>query len=84
MTRDGAWAARAQVSVSLLADNAGTHPYFAQPPPKSTGRDLFNRAWLDSRAGAHFATARPVDVQATLAELTARSCAESAAAPWAA
>ena len=23
-----------------------TEPYFAAPPPKSTGRDLFNEAWL--------------------------------------
>jgi anhydro-N-acetylmuramic acid kinase len=46
-------------------------PYFAERPPKSTGRDLFNDAWLD-RFVAGF-SGRPQDMQATLAELTAQS-----------
>ena len=53
-------------------------PYFALPPPKSTGRDLFHAAWLEARlqaAGA--AAARVEDVMATLAELTATSVAEA-------
>ncbi|MCA0240345.1 MAG: anhydro-N-acetylmuramic acid kinase [Proteobacteria bacterium] len=53
-------------------------PYFALPPPKSTGRDLFHAAWLDARlqaAGA--AAARVEDVMATLAELTATSVADA-------
>jgi anhydro-N-acetylmuramic acid kinase len=50
-------------------------PYFALPPPKSTGRDLFNADWLD-RLLADSPGARPAqDVQATLAELTAGSVA---------
>jgi len=49
-------------------------PYFSKAPPKSTGRDLFSRAWLQGHLSA-FAAAAPVDVQATLAELTARACA---------
>jgi anhydro-N-acetylmuramic acid kinase len=46
-------------------------PYFALSPPKSTGRELFNLAWLDERL--EFASNRlPFEnVQATLAELTA-------------
>lgn len=49
----------------LLAD-----PYFRRRPPKSTGRDHFNLPWL-----RRFGLARHgiEDVQATLAELTARS-----------
>lgn len=71
---EGRWAAGGQVLPRLL-DAMLAEPYFAQVPPKSTGRDLFNRPWLDAhleRAGR----AEPVDVQATLAELTARACAQ--------
>ncbi|MGA3159552.1 MAG: anhydro-N-acetylmuramic acid kinase [Steroidobacteraceae bacterium] len=45
----------------------------AVPAPKSTGRELFNLAWLESAlAGSE---RRAADVQATLAELTAHSIA---------
>ena len=69
----GAWAACGAVQPGLLK-HLLAHPYFAQTPPKSTGRDLFNRAWLDAALGSHSALT-PVDVQTTLAELTAQSCA---------
>jgi anhydro-N-acetylmuramic acid kinase len=71
----GSWAASGRVIEPLLAAFRAD-PYFALPPPKSTGRDLFNAAWLEGRlaaAGAQQAAA--VDVQATLAELTVRACA---------
>jgi anhydro-N-acetylmuramic acid kinase len=48
----------------LLAD-----PYFALPPPKSTGREYFNLDWLNQCA--NIADYSPVDVQRTLAEFTA-------------
>ena len=65
--RDGAWAASGQVIESLLAAFLA-EPYFAARPPKSTGREEFNRDWLARFAPeAHEAA----DVQATLAELTA-------------
>ena len=69
----GAWAASGQVHEPLLQALLA-EAYFALPPPKSTGRDLFNARWLSRRlAGlAHLAAA---DVQATLAELTASACA---------
>lgn len=69
----GAWAASGTIQPGLLA-HLLAHPYFAQIPPKSTGRDLFNRGWLDAALAVHSAMA-PADVQATLAELTAQSCA---------
>ena len=69
----GRWAASGQVDETLLA-TCLAEPFFALPPPKSTGRDLFNAAWLDSRL-ADGITRRPVDVMATLAALTARSAA---------
>lgn len=73
---DGRWAAAGKVLPELLAALLA-EPYFALPPPKSTGRDLFNRPWLDAHL-AGFAAAAPADVQATLTELTARACADDA------
>lgn len=75
--RDGAWAAGGQVLPALL-DAMRAEPYFALAPPKSTGRDLFNQAWLDEKLQALTpASLAPQDVQATLAELTAASCADA-------
>jgi len=68
----GAWAAGGQVLPALLAQWLAD-PYFALPPPKSTGRDLFNPAWLARHTAAH----APADVQATLCELTAGSIVEA-------
>ena len=71
----GTWAASGRVLEPLLAAFLA-EPYFALPPPKSTGRDLFNVAWLEARlaaAGAQQLAA--ADIQATLAELTVRACA---------
>jgi len=74
--RDGAWAASGQVLPGLLA-LFNEEPYLRRSPPKSTGRDLFRPEWLQERL-AHFGPATPADVQATLTELTASACAESA------
>jgi anhydro-N-acetylmuramic acid kinase len=75
---DGSWGARGTVDPYLLDACLG-EPYFALAPPKSTGRDLFNAAWLEARLEATNARARlrPEDVQATLAELTARVVADA-------
>lgn len=73
--RDGAWAASGTPSVALL-EKMLAHTYFVQPPPKSTGRDLFHAHWLTDHLAA-FDPLPPADVQATLAELTARSCADA-------
>jgi anhydro-N-acetylmuramic acid kinase len=66
---DGAWANRGTVNRALLR-NLERDPYFAEPAPKSTGREHFNLAWLEQRLRAQTAH-DPKDVQATLAELTA-------------
>jgi anhydro-N-acetylmuramic acid kinase len=71
----GAWAAQGQVLDPLL-DTLLQEPFLRKAPPKSTGRDLFNPAWLSHRLFS-FATPHPVDVQATLTEFTVRACAES-------
>lgn len=72
---DGAWAAAGQINADLLSVLLD-EPYFAQPAPKSTGRDLFNANWLTWKL-KNFSTVTPVDIQATLTELTASTCAAS-------
>lgn len=74
--RGGQWAASGQVLPELLAQ-LRAEPYFTQSPPKSTGRDLFNPTWLATCLGT--TTMAPADVQATLAELTASTCATDVA-----
>jgi anhydro-N-acetylmuramic acid kinase len=69
----GRWATAGQVDDPLLA-NLLSDPFFGRSPPKSTGRDLFNADWLLCRLPAN---AAPIDVAATLTELTARSAAEA-------
>jgi anhydro-N-acetylmuramic acid kinase len=69
--RDGAWAASGRAHPELL-NRLLSDPYFATQGPKSTGRELFNLAWLLG----HLQALPPLaaeDVQATLVELTARS-----------
>lgn len=75
---NGRWAASGRVLPALLAALLD-EPFLRQPPPKSTGRDLFHRAWLDAHLQS-FAGARREDVQATLAEFTAAACANAARA----
>ena len=71
----GAWAAGGHVNDAVL-QRWLDEPYFARWPPKSTGRDLFNLAWLESRLQKSTALA-PQTVMATLAELTARTVADA-------
>ena len=68
MDRDGALARDGEVLPSLLAALLA-EPYFDRAPPKSTGRELFNRSWLDVCLDTH-SEAGPRDVLRTLCELT--------------
>jgi len=71
--RDGAWAAGGNVMAELL-QRLLAHPFFAQLPPKSTGRDTFHMDWLLQQLTPDMAAQ---DVQATLLELSARSIADA-------
>lgn len=86
---NGDWGAGGHASEDWLAD-ALADPFFALPPPKSTGRDLFNADWLGRWLAPHGVpldlrdsqgALPPIDpnvardVQATLCELTARTAA---------
>lgn len=74
----GRWAASGQIIPELL-QRMLAEPFLSQSPPKSTGRDLFHAHWLNqqlqSLASNH--TPAPADVQATLTEFTAASCADA-------
>ena len=74
---DGQWARSGKVRSALLAEML-KEPYFQLPPPKSTGRELFNLAWLEKtleKTTALWGEIPPQDVQATLLEFTAQSIA---------
>ena len=72
----GRWAASGRV-VDALLRSLRAEPYLTLPPPKSTGRDLFNPAWLEAHLAVQGAPSKPEDVQATLAEFSARCIAEA-------
>ena len=71
---DGTWAAQGQIHPPLL-QHMLADAYVQSPPPKSTGRDHFNPAWLQQHLHAH-APLPPADVQATLAALTVQAAAQ--------
>ena len=57
-----------------IRDRLLDDPYFRLPPPKSTGRELFHGDWLAQRLPGHYDAQQ---VQATLADLTARSISDA-------
>lgn len=69
----GAWAGAGALDDALLA-RLLDEPWFAQPPPKSSGREQFHLGWLEPRLRGGEAA---VDVQRTLLELTAASVANA-------
>jgi anhydro-N-acetylmuramic acid kinase len=77
--RDGLFAASG-TPITEVVDELLTHDYFSSPPPKSTGRELFNRAYIERL----IARCREVrlgcsneDIIATATLLTARSIADA-------
>ena len=68
---DGKWAGSGIVDNSLL-EILLADPYFADIPPKSTGKDNFNLNWLDKKLELVPHSVQGKDIQATLLELAAR------------
>lgn len=67
--KDGAWAASGKIIPALL-QRMLAESFLTAAPPKSTGRDLFNLAWL----GRYLTGSEELaDVQATLLALTGES-----------
>ena len=69
----GGFAAQGRIDEALLA-RLLDEPWFALPPPKSTGRDQFHLAWVESKLRGDEA---PADVQATLLALSVRTIADA-------
>jgi anhydro-N-acetylmuramic acid kinase len=75
--RDGAWAATGTICQPLVQKWL-TQAYFLAPPPKSTGRELFGRDYLQTCIEDGLAyQLTPADLLATLTDLTASSIADS-------
>jgi len=75
--KDGRWSAQGVVIEKLLKQLL-SDPYFSAPHPKSTGREHFNLSWLDKHLELACCTEHtPIDIQSTLAELTAQSLADA-------
>jgi anhydro-N-acetylmuramic acid kinase len=70
---NGAFAASGTVDAALL-ERLRNDPWFALPPPKSSGREHFHLDWVQSRLAGD---ERAEDVQATLLELTATTLADA-------
>jgi anhydro-N-acetylmuramic acid kinase len=74
--RGGAFAAGGRVDESLLA-RLLDEPWFAMPPPKSSGRDQFHLAWVEARLQGEGMRPAPADVQATLLALSVRTVVDA-------
>lgn len=78
---NGNWAKSGKVLPNLVKICL-QDPYFQLPPPKSTGREYFNLNWLQKKIiQANCEDASPVDIQASLVELTAQ-CNLEALKKW--
>jgi len=76
---DGALA-RHGTPIESVVTQAMSESYFASPPPKSTGRELFSRAYIArfiERCRAASARATTEDIVATAVAFTARSIADA-------
>ena len=71
---NGAWGAGGSCNDPLLSQ-LKSYPFFAQPAPKSTGREAFNQQWLEQQLSL-LPEIAPQDVQATLLRFTAETIAD--------
>lgn len=74
--KNGDWAKQGKINQALL-NQLLKHPFFAETAPKSTGREAFNLAWVQEQiALINENDVNPVDIQTTLAELSARTISD--------
>lgn len=67
--KNGAFAKEGQAKLAFV-DQLMRHPFFKKAPPKSTGRDDFNGAWLKHELKAFGMPLSAADVQASLLEVS--------------
>lgn len=75
---DAQWAASGTVNEQLL-NQMLQDPFFQQAPPKSTGREYFNLAWVREHIANMTGLPGTADIQRTLLELTALSISNAIA-----
>ena len=73
---NGSWGASGECNKDLLKYLLAD-PYFSLKPPKSTGRELFNKHWLKGKLREYGKPIKPKNLQATLSALTATSIANA-------
>ncbi|HET6726059.1 MAG TPA: anhydro-N-acetylmuramic acid kinase [Gammaproteobacteria bacterium] len=73
---DGAFALAGNRCDTLL-DALLEDDYFRRPPPKSSGPEHFNLAWVEAARASLAGEPTPADVQATLVALTATTVADA-------
>lgn len=74
--KNGDFARQGEI-LPVLLDAFLADPYFAKPPPKSTGREYFHLGWLAEKCkDAVLSNARPCDIQRTLVALTVECTAQ--------
>ncbi|WP_223067123.1 anhydro-N-acetylmuramic acid kinase [Paenibacillus caui] len=75
---EGRWASQGTPDERLVSE-CMSHPYFEMEPPKSTGRELFGKAYAVrfAEAAERLGVSRKEDIVASAALFTARSIADS-------
>jgi anhydro-N-acetylmuramic acid kinase len=76
ITGFGAWSSKGKMNQTLLKKFL-EDDYFKLQPPKSTGREYFNLAWLEKYLSFLKLNLSPEDIQTTLCELTAITIANA-------
>jgi anhydro-N-acetylmuramic acid kinase len=71
--KNGTWAESGETIPALL-EELMSFKFFSVPPPKSTGREVFNLTWLEKHLSGNESTE---DVQATLLQLTSRAITDT-------
>ncbi|MDR6553321.1 anhydro-N-acetylmuramic acid kinase [Paenibacillus qinlingensis] len=72
---NGDWAAEGKVDMELL-ESMLAHPYFQEPPPKTTGRELFGKGYAAAWLASALERGLPhEDIVATATAFTAHSIA---------
>ncbi len=68
--RDSQWAKQGNVNELLLNQLISQSDYFKQPPPKSTGKELFNPDYIHNALNSVNITINAVDIQRTLLQFS--------------